>query len=75
MRPGRVNVVSMDLEDIFAKTPDDPLARLCRQDLDPLSVEELERRIALLEGEIARSRARIAASTHHRSAADALFRR
>ncbi|PTQ12306.1 hypothetical protein CLG96_07160 [Sphingomonas oleivorans] len=65
----------MDLDELFAKTPESPLTLLCRQDLDPLSVEELELRIAALEGEIARTRARIESSTSHRAIADALFKR
>ena len=44
----------MDLDELFPDKPDDPLTLLTKQDLDPLSVEELEARIAILEGEIAR---------------------
>lgn len=50
------------------------LAMLLREDLDPLSQDELTARIAALEGEIARCRARIAAAHSHRASADALFR-
>lgn len=64
----------MDLDDAPSR-PDDALAALLRQDLDPLSVAELEARIAALEGEIARTRQRIAQSVNHRASADALFRR
>jgi uncharacterized small protein (DUF1192 family) len=53
----------------------DALAALVKEDLDPLSVDELETRITLLEQEIARAKARIAAATSLRSAADALFQR
>lgn len=55
--------------------PGDPLAALGRQDLDPLSVAELEQRIAALEAEIARTRGKLNGATAFRSAADALFRR
>ncbi len=55
--------------------PGDPLAALARQDLDPLSVAELEARIAALEAELARTRRKLAGATAFRSAADALFRR
>lgn len=65
----------MDAEDIFAKTQGDPLVMLSRQDLDPLSIAELEARIAALEGEIARVRKRIGTAVNHRSSADAIFRR
>lgn len=66
----------MDTDDI-APPPraNDPLALAVRTDLDPYSVAELNARIAILEGEIARTRARIEHATKHRSAADALFKR
>ena len=50
------------------------LAMLLREDLDPLSQDELTARIAALEGEIARCRARIDTARSHRASADALFR-
>jgi uncharacterized small protein (DUF1192 family) len=53
----------------------DPLALLARQDLDPLSVAELDERIALLEAEIARTRKHADRAVNHRASADALFRR
>ncbi|UAK26696.1 DUF1192 domain-containing protein [Sphingomonas nostoxanthinifaciens] len=65
----------MDLDDILPKAPGDPLAALVRQDLDPLSVAELETRIAALEGEIDRSRKKIERAVNHRAKADGLFRR
>lgn len=65
----------MDIEDILPRTPGDPLAALAKQDLDPLSVDELNLRIAALEAEIARSRARIDRAVNHRSSAEGLFRR
>ena len=42
--------------------------------IDTMSVEELTDRIALLEGEIARLKAAIAARQQTRSVADALFK-
>lgn len=65
----------MDADELFPKRTDDALAALTRQDLDPLSVAELDARVAALEAEIARCRARRDAAANHRSAADALFRR
>lgn len=65
----------MDLDDLAARRPDDPLVALVRQDLDPLSVDELRLRIAALEGEIARTRRKVDSAIDHRSSADALFRR
>ena len=65
----------MDLEDLFPSKPEDPLTQLTRQDLDPLSVEELHARIEVLEGEIARVRAKIDAAVNHRATAEALFKK
>ncbi|MFL9841250.1 DUF1192 domain-containing protein [Sphingomonas sp. ST-64] len=64
----------MDSDDLPRRT-NDPAALLARQDLDPLSVAELEDRIALLEAEIARCRGRIEHAVNHRASADALFKR
>ncbi|HEY0311020.1 MAG TPA: DUF1192 domain-containing protein [Allosphingosinicella sp.] len=65
----------MDLDELFPAKPQDPLTQLVKQDLDPLSVEELHTRIETLEGEIARVRAKIDASVTHMSAAEALFKK
>jgi uncharacterized small protein (DUF1192 family) len=66
----------MDTDDI-APPPraSDPLALAVKVDLDPLSAAELEARIAVLEGEIVRTRARLEHAGRHRSVADALFKR
>ena len=63
----------MDLDEA-ASRPDDLLAQLVRQDLDPLSVAELEARITALEGEVARCRRKIEHAVNQRASADALFR-
>lgn len=65
----------MDLDDQTPRSPGDPLALLTRQDLDPMSVEELRARIAVLEAEIARAKGRIDRAVNHRASADALFKR
>ena len=65
----------MDLDELFPDKPGDPLTLLVKQDLDPLSVDELHHRIALLEGEIARVRAKIDASVNFRASAEAVFRK
>ena len=65
----------MDLDELYARTPGDPLTLLVKQDLDPMSVEELRLRIQALEGEIARVKAKIERSVNHRASADALFKR
>ena len=64
----------MDLDDILGPRPGDPLAALLAQDLDRLSVAELEARVVALEAEIARCRRRIDGAVSHRADADALFR-
>lgn len=53
---------------------DDALGQLVKQDLDPLSVAELEARIAALEGEIARARAKIDFAVRHKASAESLFK-
>lgn len=65
----------MDLDELFPDKPDDPLTLLTKQDLDPLSVEELQARIAILEAEIARVKAKLDASVSFRASADELFKR
>lgn len=66
----------MDLDDLQPRRkPDDALAALARQDLDPLSVDELESRIAALEAEIARTRAKLEGARSFRSVADSLFKK
>ncbi|MEO8175392.1 MAG: DUF1192 domain-containing protein [Sphingomicrobium sp.] len=72
----RVNDLrAMDLEDLFPDKPGDPLTELTRQDLDPLSIEELEHRIAKIREEIARVEAHIQRVNRDRSAAEELFKR
>ena len=65
----------VDLDDILGPKGDEPLAALLREDLDRLSVAELEARITALEGEIARCRRKIEGAANNRASADALFRR
>ena len=65
----------MDLDELFPDKPDDPLKLLTKQDLDPLSVEELEGRIAVLEAEIVRVRAKLDAAVNFRASADELFKK
>ncbi|WP_445193692.1 DUF1192 domain-containing protein [Sphingomonas sp. Tas61C01] len=64
----------MELDDAPSR-PNDALDELIRQDLDPLSVAELEARITVLEGEIARSRIKLERAVDHRAHADQLFKR
>ena len=65
----------MDLEELFPSKPEDPLVALARQDLDPLSIEELQSRIAALNAEIARVEAHMQQAQTHRSAAEELFKK
>jgi len=55
--------------------PGDLAAQLAKEDLDRLSVSELEDRIALLTAEIARTRAKQQSAVHHKASAEALFRK
>ena len=63
----------MDADEPLARFSD-PLALAVKQDLDPLSVAELETRIATLEAEIARARAKLQFAVNHRSSAESLFK-
>ena len=65
----------MDLDDLFPDKPHDPLVELGKQDLDPISIEELRERIEALKAEIARVEAHIARVEAHRTAAEQLFKR
>ncbi len=63
------------MDDDFPIRRNDTLAALTLQDLDPLSIEELEDRIEQLQAEIARCEAKKAAASKHMTAADALFKK
>jgi uncharacterized small protein (DUF1192 family) len=65
----------MDIDDLFPSKPGDPLTELARQDLDPLSIEELDSRVEALKAEIARVEAHKQRVEAHRSAAEELFKR
>jgi uncharacterized small protein (DUF1192 family) len=65
----------MDLEELFPSKPGDPLVELARQDLDPMSIEELEARIEALKAEIGRVEAHMSQAQTHRSAAEELFKK
>ena len=65
----------MDLEDLFPSKPGDPLVELAKQDLDPMSIEELQERIEALKAEIARVEAHMHRAQTHRSAAEELFKK
>jgi uncharacterized small protein (DUF1192 family) len=65
----------MDLDELFPDKPDDPLTLLTKQDLDPLSVEELQARILILEAEAARVKAKLQSAVNFRETAEGLFKK
>jgi uncharacterized small protein (DUF1192 family) len=65
----------VDEDDFFSSRPQDPLTLVSKQDLGPLSVAELEERIALLQAEIARVEQHQAEAQRHLGAADELFKK
>jgi len=65
----------MDFDDLFSSKPKDPLVELARQDLGPLSLDELALRIETLKGEIERVEKHRDDAARHRSAADEIFKR
>lgn len=65
----------MDLDELFPDKPGDPLVLLTRQDLDPLSQEELKARIAVLEGEIERVKVKLETAIQFRASVEDLFRK
>ena len=65
----------MDEDDFFSSRPKDPLTLLGKEDLGPLSIDELGARIAALKAEITRVEQHMTDASRHRSAADELFKR
>ena len=65
----------MDMDNGLPRKADDPLTLLRRQDLGPLSVNDLHARGAALEGEVARTKSKIENAVNHKASAEALFKR
>jgi uncharacterized small protein (DUF1192 family) len=65
----------MEADENLPRRKDDLAAQLGKQDLDPLSVDELNERIELLESEISRCKSKIQRAVNHRASADSLFKR
>ena len=65
----------MDADDLFPSRPDDPLALIQKEDIDRLSVDELDARVLALEAEIARTKARRTYAINHKATAEALFKK
>lgn len=69
-------MATMDFDDASPRSrPGDLLAQLAREDLDPLSVAELDERIAALTAEIERTRAKRSSAVNHKASAEALFKK
>ncbi|CAO1653685.1 DUF1192 domain-containing protein [Parasphingorhabdus sp. NYA22] len=65
----------MDDDDNLPRNANDPVTLMVKQDLDPLSVDELEKRISLLKSEISRCEAKKNFAVSHRASADNLFKK
>ena len=65
----------MDLEELFPSKPGDPLVELAKQDLDPMSIEELHARVEALKAVIARVEAHMTRAQAHRTAAEEIFKK
>ncbi|MEP2101932.1 MAG: DUF1192 domain-containing protein [Parasphingorhabdus sp.] len=65
----------MDDDDNLPRNANDPLGLLIKQDLDPFSVDELEKRISMLKNEISRCEAKKSFAVSHRASADSLFKK
>lgn len=63
------------MDDDIPRPKDDVLNALATQDLDRLSVAELDVRLTALAAEAARTQAKRDGAARFRSAADSLFRR
>ena len=73
--PDGSTIPLMDLDDLFPSKPGDPLVELGKQDLDPMSIEELHARIETLKAEIGRVESHMQRAQIHRSAAEELFKK
>jgi uncharacterized small protein (DUF1192 family) len=65
----------VDLDELFPSKPGDPLVEIGKQDLDPMSIEELKARIETLKAEVSRVEAHMQRAQTHRSAAEELFKK
>ncbi len=65
----------MDDDENLPQNANDPLVLLVKQDLDPLSVDELDQRISVLKSEISRCEAKRNFAVTHRASAENLFKR
>lgn len=63
----------MDDEEFISRQRSAAIKQLATEDLDPLSIDELNARVAALKAEILRCETHRDAASRHRAAADALF--
>ena len=75
MAAASVNFPQMDEDDFFSSRPQSPLALLAKEDLGPLSIDELQERIAALREEIARVERHMVDAARHRTAAEDIFKK
>lgn len=62
-------------DDDLPRKKSDLLADLAREDLDRLSIADLDERITALEAELSRTRAKREGAASFRAAADSLFKK
>ncbi len=72
---GPVNRCVMFEEADLPRKKSDSLADLAREDLDRLSIADLDARIAALEAELERSKTKRDGAAQFRAAADSLFKK
>lgn len=65
----------VDIDDDLPRRRADALAALAREDLDLLSLAELDERIAVLKQEIVRTETKLDFARDHKASAEALFRK
>jgi uncharacterized small protein (DUF1192 family) len=65
----------MDSDDLQPLRRNDALIEVTRQDLDPLSLDELQARIEALQSEITRVQEKIKHAVNQKASAEALFKR
>ena len=74
-QPARSTVAIVFDEADLPKKKSDLLADLAREDLDRLSIFDLDERIAGLEAELVRTKAKREGAAQFRAAADSLFKK
>jgi len=65
----------MDDDENLPRNAKNPLNLLVKEDLDPLSVNELDARIEVLKSEISRCEAKKSFAVSHRASAENIFKK